>query len=56
MDWEEEILGEMAGGYDNDRFSCYWDSDSHTTHPLVWPGSVKKPPGDLRLPALRQLE
>ena len=26
MDWEEEVLGEMEGGYDNDRFSCYWDS------------------------------
>ena len=35
MDWEEEVLGEMEGGYDNDRFSCYWDSDSHMTHPLI---------------------
>ena len=44
MDWEEEILGEMAGGYDNDRFSCYWDSDSHMTHPLVLARiPVKKP-------------
>ena len=22
MDWEEEVLGEMEGGYDNARFSC----------------------------------
>ena len=44
MDWEEEILGEMAGGYDNDRFSCYWDSDSHMTHPLILARiPVKKP-------------
>ena len=35
MDWEEEVLGEMAGGYDNDRFSSYWDSDSHMTYPLI---------------------
>ena len=35
MDWEEEVLGEMEGGYDNDRFSCYWDSDGHMTYPLI---------------------
>ena len=35
MDWEEEVLGEMEGGYDNDRFSCYWGSDSHMTYPLI---------------------
>ena len=29
------VLGEMEGGYDNDRFSCYWDSDSHMTYPLI---------------------
>ena len=35
MDWDEEVLGEMAGGYDNNRFSCYWDSDTDMTHPLI---------------------
>ncbi|GAA6522857.1 hypothetical protein K440107A6_27250 [Lawsonibacter asaccharolyticus] len=35
LDWEEEVLGKMEGGYDNDRFSCYWDSDSHMTYPLI---------------------
>ena len=35
MDWEEEVLGEMEGGYDNNRFSCYWDSDTDMTHPLI---------------------
>ena len=35
LDWDEEVLGEMEGGYDNDRFSCYWDSDSHMTYPLI---------------------
>ena len=35
LNWEEEVLGEMEGGYDNDRFSCYWDSDSHMTYPLI---------------------
>ncbi|MCU6801378.1 immunity protein Imm33 domain-containing protein [Alitiscatomonas aceti] len=35
LDWDEEVLGEMESGYDNDRFSCYWDSDSHMTYPLI---------------------
>ncbi len=35
MDWDEEILGEMEGGYDNNRFSCYWDSGTDMTHPLI---------------------
>ena len=35
MDWDEEILGEMEGGYENNRFSCYWDSDTDMTHPLI---------------------
>ena len=35
MDWEEEVLGEMEGGYDNDRFSCYWDDDTEMTYPLI---------------------
>ena len=35
MDWDEEILGEMVGGYDNRRFSSYWNSDSKMTYPLI---------------------
>ena len=35
MDWDEEILGEMEGGHDNDRFSCYWNSDNDMTYPLI---------------------
>ena len=35
MDWEEDVLGEMEGGYDNCRFSNYWDSDRHMTYPLI---------------------
>ena len=35
MDWEEEVLGEMEGGYDNDRISCYWNSDNNMTYPLI---------------------
>ena len=35
MDWEEEALGEMEGGYENNRISCYWDSDTDMTHPLI---------------------
>lgn len=35
MDWEEEVLGKMEGGYENNRISCYWDSDTDMTHPLI---------------------
>ena len=35
LDWDEEILGEMEGGYGNDRFSCYWNSDTDMTYPLI---------------------
>ena len=35
MDWDEEILGETEGGYDNDRFSSYWNSDTGMTYPLI---------------------
>ena len=35
MDWDEEILGEMEDGYENNRISCYWDSDTDMTHPLI---------------------
>ena len=35
MDWDEEILGEMEGGYDNRRFSSYWNSDINMTYPLI---------------------
>ena len=35
MDWDEEILGEMVGGYDNDRFSSYWDPNTSMTCPLI---------------------
>ena len=35
LDWEEEVLGEMGGGYDNDRFSCYWGLENHMTYPLI---------------------
>ena len=35
MDWREEVLGEMEGGYDNCRFSSYWDLENHMTYPLI---------------------
>ena len=35
MNWDEEILGEMEGGYDNRRFSSYWNSDNNMTYPLI---------------------
>ena len=35
MDWEKEVLGEMEGGEQNDRFSSYWDDDTEMTYPLI---------------------
>ena len=35
LDWEEEVLGEMEGGDENDRFSSYWDDDTEMTYPLI---------------------
>ena len=35
MDWDEEILGEMAGGEAIDRFCGYWDYSTKKTYPLV---------------------
>ena len=34
-DWDEDVLGEMEGGYDNRRFSSYWNSDNNMTYPLI---------------------
>ena len=35
MDWEKEVLSEMEGGEQNDRFSSYWDDDTEMTYPLI---------------------
>ena len=35
MDWNDEVLGEMEGGYEKCRFSGYWDSDTDMTYPLI---------------------
>ena len=35
MDWENEVLGEMTGGYSNYRFTSYWNSDTGMTYPLI---------------------
>ena len=35
MDWEEEIIGEIDGGINNDRFASYWDSDTNMTVQLI---------------------
>ncbi len=35
MDWDEDVLGEMEGGYENRRFSSYWNSDNNMTYPLI---------------------
>ncbi len=35
MDWDTEVLGEMAGGGVNDRFLGYWDYETRKTMPLI---------------------
>ena len=47
LDWAEEVLGEMEGGYDNCRFSCYWDSDTNMTYPLILAKIPVKNPWDI---------
>ena len=47
MDWDEEILGEMEGGYDNRRFSSYWNSDNDMTYPLILAKIPVKNPWEL---------
>jgi len=35
MDWENEIIGEIEGGYDNCRFTSYWNYKTNITYPLI---------------------
>ena len=35
LDWAGEVLGEMVGGYENDRLASYWDADSEMTVPVI---------------------
>ena len=35
MDWEEEVLGAMEGGFENSRFSSYWNDDTEMTYPVI---------------------
>lgn len=34
FEWQE-IIGNLEGGYDNCRFSSYWNSQTHMTHPVI---------------------
>ena len=36
MDWDEDILGEMEGGYENNRFSCYCDTPQLMAAAKCW--------------------
>lgn len=47
MDWEEEILGEMEGGYDNCRFASYWNHETNMTYPLILAKIPVKNPWEL---------
>lgn len=35
IDWDEEVLGEIAGGKPSNRFIGYWDYGSNATLPLI---------------------
>ncbi len=34
-DWQEEIVGEMSDGGENNRFISYWDYDTEKTAPVI---------------------
>ncbi len=50
VDWKEDILGEMEGGYENCRFSSYWDSNTDMTCPLILAKIPVKNPWEIFLP------
>ncbi len=35
LDWQEDVVGEMEGGYNISRFSSYWNSNTSMTYPLI---------------------
>ena len=35
MDWEEDVLGAMEGGFENSSFSSYWNDDTEMTYPVI---------------------
>lgn len=35
MDWDEDVLGAMEGGFENSRFSSYWNDDTEMTYPVI---------------------
>lgn len=35
MDWDTEVVGSMEGGFNNHRFSGYWNSSTGMTHPVI---------------------
>lgn len=34
-DWDTEVVGSMEGGFNNHRFSGYWNSETDMTHPVI---------------------
>lgn len=34
-DWNTEVVGSMEGGFNNHRFSGYWNSETDMTHPVI---------------------
>lgn len=35
MDWDTEVVGSMESGFNNHRFSGYWNSSTDMTHPVI---------------------
>lgn len=33
--WDTEVVGRMEGGFNNHRFSGYWNSETDMTHPVI---------------------
>lgn len=34
-DWDTEVVGRMEGGFNNHRFTGYWNSETDMTHPVI---------------------
>lgn len=55
-DWDTAV-GRMEGGFNNHRFSGYWNSETDMTHPGRIPREFRSGIlGGVCLPAVRQLE
>lgn len=46
-DWDTEVVGRMEGGFNNHRFSGYWNSETDMTHPVILARIPVRPPWEV---------